>query len=360
MSTYKQFKNEVHALLLKEEGTINANKDMWIKLVAYTTATVGLYLLILSGALTGAGQIALLTAFSFMLMIFMVNVLHDVMHGSFSKNSFFKDYFCYAADIFGASSIVWKNKHNNSHHYYTNNAFVDNDLNVSAILRFTDAHKQYSFNRFQHLYILPAYALHTFFWFFISDYKNIIRMKITTHKLMGFNTKEKFFFFLNKALHIVFAIVIPSMIFGMKSALLGYLYVYSIAGLFLALIFQVAHVYEGSKTHDVEKFESIDHWAKVQIESSTIFAPKSKVAYWFYGGLNYQVTHHLFPEISHTHYDCLYPLVKEYCANNGIQYPEFPSFAAAIKSHLKQIYLLGQPRTEFVEERSSINGLSAS
>lgn len=342
MRTFSEFKRQVHESVRQAEGTLHANADMWKKFSLYTGGLVAGYALLLSGLLSGIAQLTFLTLYAFIVMGFMVNLLHDMIHGSFSKNPLFKSYFAYGLDLMGASSLVWKNKHNLSHHTYTNHSEIDNDLNVSAILRFTPDHPRHEINRFQHLYILPAYMLHTPFWFFVSDFKNIIRGRVTRHKLVGFDAKERFFFFLNKILHVVVALAIPAHFFGWTNALLAYGYVYGLIGLCLALIFQVAHVYEGSRFHKIEKFDSLEHWARIQIESSTIFAPGSRAAHWLYGGLNYQVLHHLFPEVCHIHYDRIYPMLRDYCAENGIQYTEFPSLASAVKSHLRQIYLLGQ------------------
>ena len=38
------------------------------------------------------------------------------------------------------------------------------------------------------------------------------------------------------------------------------------------------------------------------------------------GGLNYQIEHHLFPRIHHSHYAAIAPLVKDFCQRKNIQY----------------------------------------
>ena len=40
------------------------------------------------------------------------------------------------------------------------------------------------------------------------------------------------------------------------------------------------------------------------------FAQKAKLFSWYVGGLNYQVEHHLFPNICHVHYSKLSKIVK--------------------------------------------------
>jgi fatty acid desaturase len=43
-------------------------------------------------------------------------------------------------------------------------------------------------------------------------------------------------------------------------------------------------------------------WAIHQLFTTTNFAPKNKIVNWYTGGLNHQIEHHIFPNISHIHY----------------------------------------------------------
>lgn len=344
--TYKELKNEIYQDIISRHRSIKANKQMWFKSSIFLVGTVVTYILLMTNQFSGLSNIFLCTFMAVFIMGTMVNVLHDMIHDSYSTNSFFKNTFCYLSDIFGASSIVWKNKHNISHHYFTNNTKIDNDLNVSAVLRFSPNHKRYWFNKFQHVYIVPAYLLQCFFWYYISDFKCLVRRKITVKKVVGFTNKEIFLLFFLKALHIVIWLVIPSYVYGFKAALFGYIYVFAIVGLYLAVIFQVSHIIEGVKYHESDTFSSQDEWAKYQIEGSSIYAPVSWFGHWYNGGLNNQVTHHLFPEVCSIHYKDIYPIIEKYCQENKIEYPSFPSFYSIVSSHFKQIYLLGRGLVE--------------
>lgn len=52
------------------------------------------------------------------------------------------------------------------------------------------------------------------------------------------------------------------------------------------------------------------------------------------GGLNYQIEHHLFPQISHVHYPKLSLIVKQVCQEYNIPYIEYPKVSEAIASPL--------------------------
>jgi linoleoyl-CoA desaturase len=52
-------------------------------------------------------------------------------------------------------------------------------------------------------------------------------------------------------------------------------------------------------------------WAIHQLFTTTNFAPKNKIVNWYTGGLNHQIEHHIFPNISHIHYGNIAKIVKE-------------------------------------------------
>jgi fatty acid desaturase len=66
--------------------------------------------------------------------------------------------------------------------------------------------------------------------------------------------------------------------------------------------------------------ESMD-WLKRQVLTSRNIKP-SPVIDFLYGGLNYQVEHHLFPAMPRMHLAKCRTIVRDYCARNGIPYYE--------------------------------------
>ena len=59
------------------------------------------------------------------------------------------------------------------------------------------------------------------------------------------------------------------------------------------------------------------------------------------GGLNFQIEHHLFPNICHVHYRKISSIVKETAAEFGLPYKSANSFIAALHSHLRLLKQLG-------------------
>ena len=130
---------------------------------------------------------------------------------------------------------------------------------------------------------------------------------------------------------------------GWLSWLVGFLIITFTCGLVISIVFQLAHVIEGTEFHVVEKNASErQEWALHQISSTANFATSSKTLHWLLGGLNFQIEHHLFPRISHIHYPAISKMVKEACRESNIVYNEYNSMFKAVVSHLVHLRRLGR------------------
>jgi linoleoyl-CoA desaturase len=137
-------------------------------------------------------------------------------------------------------------------------------------------------------------------------------------------------------------ICIPVFIFGFWKALLGYILVSFVCGLALGIVFQLAHVVEGTQFPVVGDSNKVGNdWTIHQLSTTANFATGSKVLSWLLGGLNFQVEHHLFPRISHVHYPALSKRVKEVCSEFGVKYIEYKTIFQAIRSHISYLKTVG-------------------
>lgn len=96
--------------------------------------------------------------------------------------------------------------------------------------------------------------------------------------------------------------------------LLGYLAMYTTAGLIFLPCSQVAHaiIFPDYREHT--------SWAKMQIAESVDFASESHFWYHVAFGLTTQVEHHLFPGIGHHCYDRIRLLTRRVCKKHGVQH----------------------------------------
>ena len=84
-----------------------------------------------------------------------------------------------------------------------------------------------------------------------------------------------------------------------------------------------------------------DDWYKHQVTTACNYSIGSPFAYIFSGGLNYQIEHHLFPNVNHCHHSNLQPIVKEVCDKHKVKYKSFKGYFDAFISHCKYIISLG-------------------
>ena len=78
---------------------------------------------------------------------------------------------------------------------------------------------------------------------------------------------------------------------------------------------------------------------------------------WLVGGLNFQVEHHLFPQIASVHYRALRPIVREIAARHGEPYHEYLSLTGAVRAHLSWLREEGTKRPEVAPKDAGLASL---
>lgn len=283
-----------------------------------------------------------------------MGVMHDAIHGSYSKNPRINKWVGHTLDMVGASSIVWKLQHNVLHHSYTNIDDHDDDINAPFFLRFSPNAPQNSLHKYQHLYAWFFYSLSTLSWVTVKDFirlkryydKGLIKNKQEYRKnVLKILAWKIGYFSIILGLPLVFA---P---FSIGMLLLGYIMMHFVTGFTITMVFQIAHIVEDvdfpiPDSEGVVEGERILH----QLATTCNFAPNNRFLFWFIGGLNYQVEHHLFPDICHIHYREIAPIVKATAEEFNIPYHSKPHFLSAVLDHFKMLYVLGNmPKVEPVK-----------
>ena len=78
-------------------------------------------------------------------------------------------------------------------------------------------------------------------------------------------------------------------------------------------------------------------WGEEQVRNSANFATRNPVVCGLYGGINYQIEHHLFPTLCHVHYERIQPIVRQACKEYAIPYVDHPTVVSAYASALRAI-----------------------
>jgi len=267
------------------------------------------------------------------------NIMHDGMHGSFSRYKWVNEMAGLSLNFLGANNHMWRTKHNIVHHTYTNISGIDDDIEARPFLRLCESQKYYGIHRFQHRYFWMAYSLLYLWWVFVTDYKKYFTKRIGPTPIQKMSVGQHISFWGFKILHAGIFIVLPILLQGPIAWLIGFLVYALSAGFILSIVFQLAHTVEETGFPEVNtatgKME--DEWAIHQLKTTANFATRNPVISWLLGGLNFQVEHHLFPSISHVHYPAISKIVRSACREFGIPYLEFPTMRLAVASHIAHL-----------------------
>jgi linoleoyl-CoA desaturase len=116
------------------------------------------------------------------------------------------------------------------------------------------------------------------------------------------------------------------------------------AGGIMSIVFQLAHIVEGADQPLLNEEGNIENeWAIHELHTTVNFSRNNRVLGWFIGGLNFQIEHHLFPNICHIHYRKISPIVEQTAKEFGLRYNLKPSFLKAVASHTRMLKELGKP-----------------
>jgi linoleoyl-CoA desaturase len=272
------------------------------------------------------------------------NVMHDGGHGSFSRWKIVNNIAAMSGNIVGASTLMWKVKHNIIHHTYTNIDGIDDDIEIQPYIRMCPTQKRRALHKIQHVYVWFLYAALHLFWIFFTDYKKYFTRRIGTVALPKFTLKEHLQFWVAKVGYFIAIVVIPIYMVGVLYWMIGFLSASLVTGFVISVVFQLAHTVEHTAfpTPEVDSNKIENEWAIHQLQTTANFATKNRLISWLVGGLNFQIEHHLFPRISHVHYPAISRIIKQTCMEYGIVYHEFPRMRQAIRSHAAYLRRMGQ------------------
>jgi linoleoyl-CoA desaturase len=325
-----------------------ANGEMVFKTIFMYALYLTPYFLILTGVVTGTwAMLALCFVMGFGLAGIGLSIMHDANHGSYSNKSWVNDMLGYSLNIIGGNAFNWKVQHNVLHHTYTNIHDVDEDISPRGVLRMTPHGPWKPFHRFQHMYAWFFYGLMTLVWVSVKDFVRIgkyekdglVKRQKTTI------AKEWLILVGSKIVYFIYILVIPMMVLSVTwwQWLIGFLVMHYIAGFILAIIFQPAHVIDGTQYPLPDEEGKMENsWAIHQLHTTTNFGNNNAVLSWYCGGLNFQVEHHLFPNVCHVHYKKISAIVKQTAAEFGLPYKNADTFTQALVLHGKLLKELGK------------------
>ena len=284
------------------------------------------------GALHTSSRVAfvlLYVAAFFLAMVLAMNSLHDAAHNVISRRPWVNRAVrrC-TAMVMGVDPEYWTIRHVHYHHTYPNIEGYDLDIEPNPFLRQAWFHKLGAQYAYQHLYwpLIAALSLPYLCWYW--DWLDRFGMsKVQSSKRMK-GVKPWAMFLTTKAMHVLLTIVLPSLLLrqighvdvGWGFVVLCYLGAQMLASSILVALILGTHWAEVDFFQPPPEGRMGHTWYEHSFLTCCDWKPRpSWIAYWL-GGLNYHLTHHLLPNVSHRHYPVLARIVERLGKKHGLNY----------------------------------------
>jgi linoleoyl-CoA desaturase len=341
---FQQLKEKVDHYFADAKLDPAGNGKLYRKGIAQVLSAATMYIVLVFFTPLPAVSLLLCVLLGLNLAVIGFNVMHEGGHQTFSRYAWVNKASAYFLNVLGGTAYYWKIKHNINHHTFTNIEGMDSDIDVKPFMRLHEDEPLHWYHRFQHLYWVILYGISYVAWVFYEDFEKYCTGKISPNSAKKkLALKEHLIFWFTKIMYVLMYIVLPIVMVGWLYWLIGFLIITFICGLAISIVFQLAHVVEGTQFHTPaqQTDDNKQVWAIHQVSTTANFATSSKVLHWLLGGLNFQIEHHLFPRVSHIHYPQISKFVKEACKDSNIAYLEYTSMVKAVASHLLHLRKLG-------------------
>eukprot|EP00752_Nemacystus_decipiens_P009931 g8858.t1 len=263
---------------------------------------------------------------------------HDMVHG---RGRYCTAMRHYGAVTCGLSSKWWSEKHN-LHHAFTNVIGADEDIIVEPALWLwaPDDRRDRPWRRFQHLYWPLPFSL-TFLLWRVGSIKTAISQKLKLEGALLF------------AHYCLLAALVP------LPVAVGHVF---LGGWLTATIVTVTHTAEEFSVKDESPLPSSSpsssptssgrggdgarerSYVETQFKTTRDAVCGDPLSEHLWGGMQYQLEHHLFPTIPRYKYRDLVPLVKRFAEENGLEYKSTGSWEI-IQDNISQLKRVGAAPT---------------
>nr|WDS84438.1 delta-5 fatty acid desaturase [Apocyclops royi] len=299
---------------------------------------------------TGSYIWYLTAVLGFVFALIGLNIQHDANHGTISRRAWVNRLFGKSQNWIGGSTVSWIHQHVVQHHVHTNDLELDPDIAIEFYIRLNPRHPLLKFHVFQYIYFFLIAALFGLQKIMTSlgDVLSWHHYTPIANELRKYAWEEWIF----TVVYIIRWVVLP---FFMVAPGQAVNYVFSwvvmnmVMGYYLSFFFTISHNFEGVEKHE-------DTRRPVNAHKSFLYnqvAASSNVAgFWLAilnGGLNYQIEHHLFPRINHTHYYYIAPVVRQFCEERKIPYTHFESVPQNVRALVQHLAEMGSNKNFNIE-----------
>ncbi|MDP1803096.1 MAG: acyl-CoA desaturase [Bacteroidota bacterium] len=344
----KQFvidlRKKVNDYFKENHISTKANAAMVLKTVVLISSYLVPFLIILFIPINTLVAFGLVLLMGFGIAGIGMGVMHDACHGAYSKKHWVNNLLAGTLYLLGSNVLNWKIQHNVLHHTYTNISGLDEDIDDKGPIRLSENKPLKAYHKYQFIYAFLFYGLMTI-TMLTNDFTRLYKYHkaglIKSQNKKMANEFAKMFFRKIIYLSIIFGLPLWFTNFSVWKIVLGFFIMHWTASIILSFVFQMAHVVEGATQPVLQENIKTD-WSVHQLNTTSDFARNNSFISWYVGGLNFQIEHHLFPNICHVHYKQLAPLVEQTAKEYGLSYNLKPNFRNALLSHIYRLKELGK------------------
>lgn len=311
---------------------------MWFGLYYYGIKSMNIGLIFLSGIMWSALGFC---------------IMHDGSHSALSKN-YLVNWLC--SMIWNNFSLwnntAWMLHHIYGHHSYTGIAELDPDLNYDIILK-SENQKDQNYGpiyKYQHYYswillsILPNQFLSVALNY--RFFKNIYGLD-----WLGLEKYQKNYVNIINIFSIILLFGIPLYIYKslLATILINFVYFTGIGITFFIFVLpnhDSLAVRKNQQYFKEYKKDMLKDWSVQQIISSANFSNSNSIidiiVTQLFGGMNYQIEHHLFPTVCHIYYPEISNVIKRICHKYQIPYVSRKNIFECVKEYYQLLKLLSE------------------
>ena len=253
---------------------------------------------------------------------------HDAGHGALSKRRWVNDVWGQFGMTFlcGMSFGFWRTRHN-LHHVHCQEVDGDPDMHFGVLFSVYPESASWHTTLGRFFLRIQKWA----FWPLASFYWVTLRYDAVRDLFQRPNETKVDRVVL--PLHWLVLLVLPGLLFGWPAAVLAYLTVSCVSSLMTASVFIPNHI--GMRR--LGSAHGVGYLEQQVTTSRNISNPR--LLDFYYGGLNSQIEHHLFPRVPHNRYRRMRALVREFCGERGIAYQEVTLYRAlaSVGHHLGEM-----------------------
>lgn len=321
---YRILQARVRAYLCEPGKSRFADWRLFAKAGFYACLAVSAYGLMLIRGDAPAVAFAYAVVYGVATLLVAVNIGHDAAHGVVSGRRAVDDAILIASFLpLGVDSYLWRMRHLRSHHAFPNVNGCDIDIDSNAFLRLSPNHPRRAYQRYQHLYapfIFWLVGLHTVL---VQDVIYLFKRRLANMADIRHPASVYVRFILCKLAYLAITFVVPMAIlpFPWWQVALGAVAMSFVTSMLFVYMLIGTHFAEEAIFPEVGADGELGHdWVEHAMATSVDWSPDSRIAYFVAGGANSHAAHHLFPQISHTHYHAISRIIRDTAAEFGVKY----------------------------------------